>query len=54
MAQRGVDVVIGVRGLASALVEGAKVCGVPAEFVATPELAGEWLRDNLGAGTRCC
>jgi len=50
MAQRGVDVVIGVRGLASALVEGAKVCGVPAEFVATPELAGEWLRDNLGAG----
>jgi UDP-N-acetylmuramoyl-tripeptide--D-alanyl-D-alanine ligase len=24
--------------------------GVPAEFVETPELAGEWLRENLREG----
>jgi UDP-N-acetylmuramoyl-tripeptide--D-alanyl-D-alanine ligase len=48
MAQRGVDVVIGVRGLAAALVEGA--AATEALFVATPEEAGAWLRDNLRPG----
>ena len=46
----GVDIVVGVRGLAVELVEGAKSVGVAAEFVATPEEVGEWLRGNLGAG----
>jgi UDP-N-acetylmuramoyl-tripeptide--D-alanyl-D-alanine ligase len=46
----GMDVVIGVRGLASKLVEGAKVAGVAAEFVETPEAAGEWLKENLREG----
>lgn len=44
MRARGVDHVIGVRGLASALVEGA---GEGAMFVETPAAAGEWLRENL-------
>jgi UDP-N-acetylmuramoyl-tripeptide--D-alanyl-D-alanine ligase len=47
MAARRVDVVVGVRGLAKALVEGA---GAGAIFVATPEDAGAWLRENLRAG----
>jgi len=32
-----------VRGLASAMVEGARLAGARAEFVATAEQAGEWL-----------
>jgi UDP-N-acetylmuramoyl-tripeptide--D-alanyl-D-alanine ligase len=43
IAEKKIDVLIGVRGLAQALVDGAKQSGTPAEFVATPELAGEWL-----------
>jgi UDP-N-acetylmuramoyl-tripeptide--D-alanyl-D-alanine ligase len=50
MVERGVDFVVGVRGLAAALVEGATERGGGAEFVATPELAGAWLRENLRAG----
>jgi UDP-N-acetylmuramoyl-tripeptide--D-alanyl-D-alanine ligase len=50
MAQRGVEVVIGVRGLAAALVEGAAQSGTEAHFVATPEEAGAWLKENLRAG----
>jgi len=50
MAQRGVDVVVGVRGLAAPLVEAAKTHGASAEFVATPELAGTWMRENLREG----
>ena len=42
-AGKKIDVVIGVRGLAQALVEGAGKSGARAEFVATPEDAGEWL-----------
>ena len=48
MAERGVDVVVGVRGLAKALVEGAG--GVERLFVETPEEAGAWLLENLRAG----
>jgi UDP-N-acetylmuramoyl-tripeptide--D-alanyl-D-alanine ligase len=43
IAQRGIDRIIGVRGLAQALVETARAAGANAEFVATPEEAGEWL-----------
>jgi len=49
-AATGLDVVIGVRGLAAKLVEGAKSAGVVAEFVETPEAAGEWLQANLREG----
>jgi UDP-N-acetylmuramoyl-tripeptide--D-alanyl-D-alanine ligase len=38
-----IDVLIGVRGLAQAMVEGAQEAGVRSQFVATPEEAGEWL-----------
>ncbi len=50
MAQRGVDAVVGVRGLAAALVEGAAQGGIAAVFVATPEEAGAWLKANLRGG----
>jgi UDP-N-acetylmuramoyl-tripeptide--D-alanyl-D-alanine ligase len=50
MAERGVDFVVGVRGLAAALVEGAAQGGTSALFVATPEEAGAWLKANLRAG----
>ncbi len=49
-AASGMDLVIGVRRLAEKLVEGAKSGGVAAEFVETPEAAGEWLRANLREG----
>jgi UDP-N-acetylmuramoyl-tripeptide--D-alanyl-D-alanine ligase len=49
-AMTGVDVVLGVRGLAKELVDGARGAGVEAEFVETPELAGKWLRANLREG----
>jgi UDP-N-acetylmuramoyl-tripeptide--D-alanyl-D-alanine ligase len=43
MGEKKIDVLIGVRGLAQALVDGAKQAGTRAEFVVTPEEAGEWL-----------
>src|SRR5271165_6606651 len=45
MAEKGIDILIGVRGLAQQMVEGARsaVGNIKAEFVATPEDAGEWL-----------
>ena len=42
-AEKGIDMLVGVRGLGQAMVEGAKQAGARAEFVATPEEAGEWL-----------
>ena len=49
-AMEGVDVVVGVRGLARELVAGAQAVGVRAECVETPEQAGEWLQENLREG----
>jgi UDP-N-acetylmuramoyl-tripeptide--D-alanyl-D-alanine ligase len=49
-AAAGMDVVIGVRGLAATLVEAARAAGVAAEFVETPEAAGQWLKANLREG----
>src|SRR5581483_10650527 len=43
IAGKGIALLIGVRGLASAMVEGAKEQGLAAEFLDTPEAAGEWL-----------
>ncbi|HVN19675.1 MAG TPA: UDP-N-acetylmuramoyl-tripeptide--D-alanyl-D-alanine ligase [Dongiaceae bacterium] len=43
IGEKKIDLLLGVRGLAQALVDGAKHSGAHAEFVATPEAAGEWL-----------
>lgn len=50
MAELGVDVVIGVRGLAQGIVDGAAGGGAEAMFFATPEEAGDWLREHVRAG----
>ena len=42
-AEKKIDMLLGVRGLAQAMVEGAKQAGARAEFVVAPEDAGEWL-----------
>jgi UDP-N-acetylmuramoyl-tripeptide--D-alanyl-D-alanine ligase len=49
-AERGVDLVLGVRGLASEIADGAKSRGTPAHFVDTPEAAAEWLTQNVREG----
>lgn len=43
MADKKIDVLIGVRGLAQSMVDTAKARGMRAEFLATPEEAGDWL-----------
>ena len=43
IAEKKIDAVLGVRGLAQFLVHGAKQSGTQAEFVASSEEAGEWL-----------
>jgi len=43
IGERKVDVLVGVRGLAQAMVEAGKQAGTRAEFFSTPEEAGEWL-----------
>ena len=43
LGEKKIDVLVGVRGLAQAMVDGARGSGARAEFVATPEEAGEWL-----------
>ena len=50
MGSCGIDVLLGVRGLATAMVEGASSAGVRAEFVSTPEDAAEWLRREVRTG----
>lgn len=50
IAQREIDILIGVRGQASFIVESAAAAGVEAKFVAEPEQAGDWLADNLRPG----
>jgi UDP-N-acetylmuramoyl-tripeptide--D-alanyl-D-alanine ligase len=43
MAEKKIDLLLGVRGLAAPMVEAASQAGLQAKFVATPEEAGEWL-----------
>jgi len=43
IARKKIDVLLGVRGQAQLMVEAASRAGMRAEFVATPEEAGEWL-----------
>jgi len=50
MAEKKIDRMLGVRGLAQEIVDGANAAGGQAEFVATPEQAGEWLRNEVRAG----
>jgi UDP-N-acetylmuramoyl-tripeptide--D-alanyl-D-alanine ligase len=45
-----VDFLLGVRGLAQPMVEAAGEAGLKAEFVATPEEAGEWLARETREG----
>jgi UDP-N-acetylmuramoyl-tripeptide--D-alanyl-D-alanine ligase len=49
-AAKKIDFVIGVRGMAKALAEAACGAGAQAQFVETPEQAGEWLAHNLRPG----
>ena len=50
MAQKGIDILVGVRGLAKPMVQAASSAGMRAEFVATPEEAGEWLARETREG----
>jgi len=50
IARKGIDLLIGVRGLAQEMVDSAKQAGMTAEFVATPEEAGEWLAGQVRDG----
>ena len=49
-AQAGINIVVGVRGNARHIVEGAQQAGAEALFLETPEAAGEWLREHLEPG----
>ena len=44
------DVLVGVRGLAKAMVQGAAGAGVEAEFLESAEEAGDWLAKNVQPG----
>jgi UDP-N-acetylmuramoyl-tripeptide--D-alanyl-D-alanine ligase len=46
-ADKKIDIVIGVRGMARAVADAACGSGTQAQFVETPEQAGEWLARNL-------
>ena len=50
MGSYGVNFVLGVRGLARFIVLGANAAHIDAEFVATPEEAGDWLKRNVKPG----
>jgi len=50
IAARGINLLIGVRGLAEQMVEGAAAAGTKAEFVASADAAGEWLAKNTRDG----
>jgi len=45
-----IDFLLGVRGLAKPMVEAAREAGMKAEFVATPEEAGDWLSRETREG----
>ena len=50
MAERGVDRIVGVRGLAGELVAGALDAGGEAIFLDTPQEAGAWITANVRDG----
>jgi UDP-N-acetylmuramoyl-tripeptide--D-alanyl-D-alanine ligase len=50
MASYGIDRLLGVRGLAKSMVEAAVGTGMNAEFVNTPQEAGDWLQREVRSG----
>jgi len=50
IASKKLDFLLGVRGLAKPMVEAALEAGMKAEFVATPEEAGDWLARDTREG----
>jgi len=50
IAKKRIDLLLGVRGQADQMVEAASHAGIRAEFVATPEQAGEWLAHETRDG----
>jgi UDP-N-acetylmuramoyl-tripeptide--D-alanyl-D-alanine ligase len=50
LAERGVSLLVGVRGHAEAMVAAAWSSGIEAVFVASPEEAGVWMSHNLREG----
>jgi len=50
IAEKKIDVLIGVRGLAEPMVNAARQAGITAMFVATAEEAGKWLADETREG----
>jgi UDP-N-acetylmuramoyl-tripeptide--D-alanyl-D-alanine ligase len=50
IAEKGIDLLLGVRGLAQEIVKGASGSRTKAHFVTTPEQAGEWLQQNTHEG----
>ena len=50
MADKNIDIVLGVRGAARKIADAAAEAGVRAEFVDSPELAGEWLAREVRPG----
>jgi UDP-N-acetylmuramoyl-tripeptide--D-alanyl-D-alanine ligase len=50
MADKKIDIVLGVRGAARKIVDAAAEAGVRAEFVDSPEQAGEWLAREVRPG----
>jgi UDP-N-acetylmuramoyl-tripeptide--D-alanyl-D-alanine ligase len=50
IASKKIDVLLGVQGQAQHMVEAARQAGMQAEFLATPEEAGEWLAQETRDG----
>lgn len=50
MAEKKIDLLLGIRGLAREMVGAANAAGISAEFVATPEEAGRWLARDTRDG----
>jgi UDP-N-acetylmuramoyl-tripeptide--D-alanyl-D-alanine ligase len=50
IAKTGIDVLIGVRGAAKEMVDAARSAGTTANFVETPQQAGEWLAREVRPG----
>jgi UDP-N-acetylmuramoyl-tripeptide--D-alanyl-D-alanine ligase len=50
MAEMGIQIVVGVRGLAREIVNAATEAGVESHFLETPESAGEWLTREVRKG----
>jgi UDP-N-acetylmuramoyl-tripeptide--D-alanyl-D-alanine ligase len=50
IAKNEIDVLLGVRGAAREMVEAARAAGMAAEFVETPQQAGDWLAREVRPG----